>query len=390
MSSLERFQVPHDPGSLHQLHWEPGQYGKGILTDDGTLHHWGTQDILDGGISHRQYMMHHGMGDSYDVNQKRKHRLFWIHPGGEVETLPNGETWGDLRMSEALLRQVQAVDPRLGPFAPPEWRFADARSQQRALDDLPEEPPPTEPVTHDWDLDGDVGRHPDIQWVPTHELAKFLEYDRRPGGKDSEGNADRWKALTEHVQTHGFRNPVWIDFNPDGNTAHLSEGNHRVQIALDTGMPAVPVRVYRSHRSSPTQVKVTPDYSQAQRDYTGDRYWPEYMRAEHIGLPVVPPPEQQHVTSALQRQPNPWRPGVDGKGFLDPQGNLHLWQLDESFGPLHAEVAQARGTQVDTPFYVQPDGAVYDSFGRLDAEKADWVVSADPRLHHTYQEGWSF
>jgi len=193
-----------------------------------------------------------------------------------------GTTTDDLmKMFEPIVRVLdkpQEIDPAL-----------EERNRQRAEDPLGFE------RTHDWDREGDVNRgHPDIEWVPTNELRKFIEFDRRPGGKDAWSSPERWEALGEHLKTHGFRNPVWLDYNPDTGYAHMSEGNHRTQLALDHGIPAVPVRVYRSTRESPTQipVKAQPQEEWADAfDPTG-YHWPQYMKPSHLGLPTVPPPTQ--------------------------------------------------------------------------------------------------
>lgn len=446
--SLDRYGIPHDPDSVHQLHWEPGQYGKGLLSDDGTVHTWNT-GRQDGEPGHRRYVMEAMGWDPYQNGVFRTgsdpNKYFWIDPKGHLEPL---EGFGPEH-----LKQVQAVDPRIGPPQGgwSDWRFADAQAQERVLHgggpprhvgnepdaspeaitndprgfaarrpfiydgasntvyngapgqhhnavrqqyglstnhsqfegyvmkglqnhpiqgdepdyaewvhdapanheevlnsvaerhqvtpvhyEAPEErewkfgasdptqeildmlaPTPNksaptvdperaaDPVgyerRHDWDRPGDVQHgHPDIEWVPTHELKKFMEYDRRPGGKDSWNNPERWDALGKHILEHGFKNPIWIDYNPDTGHAHMSEGNHRTQLALDLGIPALPVRVYRSSRSSQTAVpvKASPEPEWEDRyDPTG-YHWPEYMRPTHIGLPTVPAPGTEHTSAA--------------------------------------------------------------------------------------------
>jgi hypothetical protein len=451
MHDLDRFQLPHDPNSVHQLHWKPGAYGKGIIEDDGTVHTWAVGERLDGDPSHRRYMMEKGLGDPYPDRGLQDHTVkFWIKPEGEVEILPD---WGAPKDNH--YDQIMSVDPRLTKATDSFYHFADMRGQDRVMHDppkvvgayqpaspeavkrnayngrapfvydgssntvyvgkagwhhdtlrghrgihgeqsyegyitsgledhpvetqrwptqvewthydrtpanheevldavsqhvglpaahadtgwkfgtsseelveqimqmfppIPQSPPDPEleakrteraadplgyEIRNDWNRPGDVqdAERLGIEWVPTHALKPFLEYDRRPGGKDSWNNEERWNALGEHLKTHGFRNPVWIDFNPDESTGHLSEGNHRVQLALDHGIPAVPVRVYRSRRTSPTQVKVTPKPEpqwEDSYDPTGYHY-PDYLRPSHIGLPTVPPPGQHEAKLAFGR-----------------------------------------------------------------------------------------
>lgn len=144
-----------------------------------------------------------------------------------------------------------------------------------------------------WDQPGDVGRHPDIEWVPTHELKKFIEYDRRPGASDAHSSPERWRELGNHIRENGFKNPAVLEFNPDTGMAHMGEGNHRTWLALEHGIPAMPVRVYRSRRSSPTQVPVTIHPQPGWSDHRGEIRVPDSLKPSHIGLPTVPEPGWQ-------------------------------------------------------------------------------------------------
>lgn len=156
------------------------------------------------------------------------------------------------------------------------WHFADARGQHRVLEG--------------WDDEFKYPYPEETEWVPTHELRKFMEYDRRPGGLHSDGDIERWNALSDHIKQNGFANPVILDFNPDTGHAYMSEGNHRTQIALDAGIPAMPVRVYRSRRTSPTQIPVNAIAQPEWENHRGDTHWPSNMKPSHIGLPTVPAP----------------------------------------------------------------------------------------------------
>jgi hypothetical protein len=129
-ASLDRYGIPHDPNSAHQLHWEPGQYGKGLLTDDGTVHTWPT-GRQDGEPGHRRYVMETMGWDPYHNGVFRTgsdpNKYFWIDPKGHLEPL---QGFGPEHLS-----QVQAVDPRIGPPQGEwsDWRFADAQAQERTL-----------------------------------------------------------------------------------------------------------------------------------------------------------------------------------------------------------------------------------------------------------------
>jgi hypothetical protein len=282
-------QVPQDPDSFHQLHWTPGTYGKGVLMPDGALHHWSTGKTLDGAPSHRQYIQQIGQGDIYsDPRRRDAYTMFWIDPEGGFEPLTGHEHTNQIGHIDPRLRQTHDLKT--------DWKFADARTQQRELDRQNLGPVDFE-KKYDWDESLKYD-HPEVtEWVPTHELKKFMEYDRRPGQPDSYSTPERWNALTEHIKEHGFGSPAILDFNPDTGMAHMSEGNHRTQIALDSAIPAVPVRVYRSRRTSPTQVPVNPQPQEEWRDHQGEHHWPSDIRPSHIGLPTVPPPGQEPETN---------------------------------------------------------------------------------------------
>lgn len=300
MPGLEQYELPHDPNSEHQLHWQPGQHGKGFLTPEGILHHWPTPRI-DGDPSHRRYMMEKGMGDMYSemTNDQRGH-LFWIYPEGNIEGLNHGASWGDPKYKAVMERRLQEIDPRLGPIndLTNGWTFGSYNHQQRSLEEK-KEMYRTDPVNAervlDWDEwvgQGDTHTHPHVEWVPTHELAKFMEYDRRPGGRDNASSVERWEALKDHINQHGFNFPIHLEFNPDEGHAHMGEGNHRTQMALDLGIPAMPVRVNRSRRRSPTQIPVNlqmrPEWED--RYSEGGYRVPDSLKPSWIGLPTVPAP----------------------------------------------------------------------------------------------------
>jgi hypothetical protein len=131
---LEQYAIPHDPESAHQLHWEPGMWGKGIYAQDGTLHHWTTGERSDGDPTHRRYMME-SPSFGYDPYGPKfrgsdDHHYFWISPEGHL-TLLNREN------DQASVQAMTQIDPRLARDPDYDqftgWRFADMQSQDRVL-----------------------------------------------------------------------------------------------------------------------------------------------------------------------------------------------------------------------------------------------------------------
>lgn len=248
------------------------------------------------------------------------------------------------------------TDPRLPPAY---WHFSQAvEGRQPWIDQAMEE-------KRVWD---DELRHDyrDVtEWVPTHELKKFMEYDRRPGKPDAHSSPERWNALADHIKDNGFANAVVLDFNPDTGHAHMSEGNHRTQIALDAGIPHMPVRVYRSRRTSPTQIPVNPQPQPEWENHRGDTHWPSDIRPSHIGLPTVPPPSSQgDLNSTLSKTAS----AIDIiEGTTEPDGSV--WK----------NVGRAE-TQMPA-LYSEKDGhpAVY--LGKGGTHHADLIHEFDLPLH---------
>lgn len=489
-NGLDKYQSPKNPNTQHQLHWGPGQYGKGLVESNGTVHHWGVGAFEDGAPYHVQYRQEH------DITG-RGYTPFWISRTGEVESLPrNTVDW----------EAVGKLDPRLDVSRAESWKFGGLDHQQRALgedpqiiddepgdwtgweegddqgysarrpfvydesnnviyigkpgehhDDiyskyktnpmysyegyimkgLPDHPdevsfyrnsppnkdailnlvsehsgvPAVDPLGDDlwkfawteeekelrerdplaferqmdWDRRGDVGRHPDVEWVPTHELKKFIEYDRRPGSVHQH-DPERYQALADHIVQHGFKNPVQLEFNQDTGTAHMGEGNHRTWIALEHGIPAMPVRVNRSRRDSPTQIPVDfrplPEWED--RFDPSGYHVPPSLKPSHIGLPTVPSPDQRTAANDEVEHQLGWTPGNPGKGLI-ANGVVHTWNTD-GVEPIHSDYIRAKRIPYQrdesSEFWIHPSGKV--SFYRpdlIDPDSKDVVEYADPNLY---------
>lgn len=284
---IAEHQIPYDEDTSYDGYVSKGyQDAEEPLPDHAAWHYLvpsNHQEVLD------------AVGNQFGVPADHAQQGLWNFTAAEDPTDAIMEMLGPL---------VRTLDKH-EPINPELQRIRD----ERKADPLGYE------MRNDWDREGDVSRgHPDIEWVPTHVMKKFIEYDRRPGGRDAWSSPERWNALGQHIKQNGFKNPAWLDFNPDTGMAHLSEGNHRVQIAVDHGMPAIPVRVYRSTRNSPTQIPVKaqpqPEWEDS-FDPTG-YHWPQYMRPSHLGLPTVPPPDQRQAAFGYGDYGKKWA-WIDGQ-----------------------------------------------------------------------------
>lgn len=411
MDDLHRFQIPHDPEAFHQLHWSPGQHGKGLINpDDGSVHTWPVGERSDGDPSHRRYIMETLDRDPYHEYPDRtreSYHPFWIRPEGNIFMLTPSQ--------QGSVKTVLNADPRLAPPQDEDsWRFADARTQFRALPmeeqrRMWQEDPLGVERSTEWDPPGDVQHgNENIEWVPTHVLKKFVEYDRRPGGDDSMDDPERWNALGEHIKNNGFRNPVWLDYNPDTGHAHLSEGNHRVQLSLDHGIPAVPTRVIRSRRTSPTQIPVDlqPQPEWEDRFSPNGYRVPEMMKPSHIGLPTVPAPGSERTASTFTN----WTPGQPGKGLIAENG-VHTWNVtgqgeqydpDRVIGyPTHMDykgMHRLESQGDNSEFWITPQGEVsFFQPRHVDEATRQLVQQAHPEIKLTdtsnqdaWGNGWTF
>jgi hypothetical protein len=119
-----------------------------------------------------------------------------------------------------------------------------------------------------------------VEWMDPKELWPYREYDR-----DLKHHDD----FLEHVQEHGLKEDVKLEYHPDTGMVHIGEGNHRVKHALEQGWPALPVTVLRTQRipeGLPGQK--APTYIEPDRY----GYVPGVIKPSQIGLPVVPAPQE--------------------------------------------------------------------------------------------------
>jgi hypothetical protein len=98
---------------------------------------------------------------------------------------------------------------------------------------------------------GGIGpEHSVVGMVPTHVLARMREYDRSDASQHP-GSREVIDSLRQDLREgKGFHNPAMIEYDHKSGWAYLGEGNHRVQAAVEEGVPEIPARVIRSSSAS--------------------------------------------------------------------------------------------------------------------------------------------
>lgn len=90
-----------------------------------------------------------------------------------------------------------------------------------------------------WQDDARISRV--VEEVPTAWLAQFREYDRDP-------TTERFTTLRDSIAAEGIREPLLLEVSVLDGRAELTEGNHRLKVAEELGLPTVPVRVLTRRR----------------------------------------------------------------------------------------------------------------------------------------------
>ena len=136
---------------------------------------------------------------------------------------------------------------------------------------------------------GGVGEdHSVVGMVPTQHLAAIREWDRRGAGANPDSGRVIDSLRADLRSGKGFTSPVMVEYDHQNNWAYLGEGNHRVQAALEEGVPHVPTRVVRSG-FGPAQRKAEgigghiehTEIPGAPRGYFPSDVHPKYLFGEH-------------------------------------------------------------------------------------------------------------
>lgn len=121
-----------------------------------------------------------------------------------------------------------------------------------------------------------------VEEIPVSVALQMLDLER--GKEDYE--RENIQNLTQHITQHGILEPIIIDFNIDTNTAFVTEGNHRVQVAKQLGMEWIPARGVRNEGSKSRFKELSVRWQGTQTNHAGNLYIPPHFPPHMIGLPV--------------------------------------------------------------------------------------------------------
>jgi hypothetical protein len=102
---------------------------------------------------------------------------------------------------------------------------------------------------------------------------------------------DHWDEIANSVAEEGFREPVFLHYNPTTGTGYVGEGNHRIGIAKQLGIP-VPTVVYRVHGQDDRHKPITEPGKYRYENEYGHPQFGQYEPPSRIGLGVEFPPKQ--------------------------------------------------------------------------------------------------
>lgn len=398
--------------SQHELNWKPGTYGKGILTNEGTLRTWTCDD--EGNPHHED--MERGRNDAV--------QYLLIDPGGETED--PGMGWTD--------PSVYKIDPRLKP-APEGWHFARSPEAQA-------------PVTLSdgrelsWTHTAEGGlavlvSDPDSTLTSRHPTPKLTRQpDTRVTSESPVATARSPQALrppmtqpASGARTSELRTALDALLSPASAPLSHSDtlpstpsrvGNDNAAEGLRTREAVLTLYTRLRGEGLPAgqalaETALALDMSKAEvQQALAVRAVPRrraYLAALHDAGQETRPsrrelPRFASIREALDMSANrsqtlyhnsagpgpmrPWKPGVYGKGVVI-DGQAHSWRSDSPHDPHHDDVLDNYLTDgmVNSYFTIDPRGEVED-LGASDEPMGNAQIAAlDPRFKPA-PEGWHF
>ena len=82
----------------------------------------------------------------------------------------------------------------------------------------------------------------EFQMVKTQDLWEYTEFDRSLMPKAG-NNHDHLEQVRRFILKNGFQEPIIISCDLTTGKAYITEGNHRLWVAIQEGIPFIPCRV---------------------------------------------------------------------------------------------------------------------------------------------------
>lgn len=134
-----------------------------------------------------------------------------------------------------------------------------------------------------------------IEWVPVEYLDKIKEFDR---GRQPLLSKVDYEKLKADIKENGIKEPLMIYYYQQEKTVILAEGNHRLAIAKELGIKALPCRIIRNERSYDFAKGYTRVSGAIPNKYgyvSGD------LKPSDIGIPTVSKPEEQEMRELFEK-----------------------------------------------------------------------------------------
>lgn len=193
------------------------------------------------------------------------------------------------------------------------------------------------------------------EYVDPSVLMPYREYDW--SADHNRDGAESWEDLKADIATNGFREPAYLEFNHETGEAYLGEGNHRVGIAHELGIP-VPVIVYRSTKTQERGYPMKPLAQPGQYSFLDDRGFSQFGQYEppsKIGLPTVQPASPRRVGTVNYRWAAPQHKQVAKFVYHPPTGRVLVGEMGNEEGEkaTHYQLAQMLGIEPTEGWYGQ-------------------------------------
>lgn len=294
--------------------WEPGNYGKCLLTKSGDVHHWTTEHEQDGRPYHADYQADKNVHNNSVVTAG------WISPNGSLSALNE----------EHVPTLVKAIPGTEGGTTA--WHFG-------SNEQWPEPPDPnqnwqsiktSEGKWHFWQGDAHAVHMLKNQIEP-HQVETYASY----------------------AEPHGWGAPGWHD--------HTSMRDSYEAI----------------HKGLVDDAK------------DGDSRW--FARTNRKNRKNTAPNWTYRKNSSDSHGLLDWEEGYDGKGLLDPHGNLHDW-VDGLDHDTHLDYLVNNNLSHATAYLIiRPHGAFHGADGELSPQNIETIERQDPRLHYRKTAApWAF